>query len=945
MLLPSTGAQAVPVRSGEHETYSRLVFDWDTSVDYVVRSGASNIVTVTFNQNSALDLARVNLKSLSQINAIEEISTSPLEVRLTLKKGAALKHFKKDNRVVFDAQSAQTKIETTIQPITEAPPQPAVPVAEVKPDAAQQPLPEQKLRAAIQKDQTQPNLFALSSVSPTNMAAFVLHDQIWVINSGKKQLLNPQISGPQKADMGPMQDIQNDQANVFTFKNLQGADILAQGGGLVWRVLVGNNLLAQSAIKPVRLSVLSNQARSGKIIWPFKTAGDLVQITDPITGTLVTVIPVGQSSEYAGKSLDFVDFKTLESPLGLAIWPKVDDLVVRSTDAGVEIYRPAGLALSTSNDVQLAMARKSTPQDASPDNRLYDFQNWQLGGTEALSDNETILLGALPGLVPSGQVENLLNLAKMYLANGMAPEATGFLKMAETQIPDLKNSPAYKAIRGATLVMNRRYEDGFKMLSDEQIKDKEDVLYFRSYALARLQDWQQAEDLLPTQFNLLKTYPAEIATPLALMLSESALRAGDFDRWNQLLEIMDKHAPNMRIPHKAAYDYLRGEAYRQSGNIDSTIDLWSELTNGPDKLYRVRAGLALTRLESEERDLPLSDAVDRLERIRFSWRGDDLEAQVNYWLGRIYFDFQEYVKGLNIMRDAASFATGPHLGQKIIDEMTQEFSTVFLGEELNTLPAPDAAALYDRFSELIPNDETGDQIAVNLALHLAKAGLYDKAIELLTYQLKSRLQGEKAYFVAKELTRIHMLNDQPEEASFILQDAKRLAPKSSGLLDLSDDEKSLILTEAEILSLQNKPEQAIELLESEIASPDFNKLRADIAWKNGFWEDAAQALQDVMDDEMPQGQMDTISQEDAEMILRRAIALNLAGDRIRLANMREKFTAAINKTDSSQIFELITRLRRNGELADRETLLSIVSEVDLYKGILDDNTPEETPAE
>ena len=51
--------------------------------------------------------------------------------------------------------------------------------------------------------------------------------------------------------------------------------------------------------------------------------------------------------------------------------------------------------------------------------------------------------------------------------------------------------------------------------------------------------------------------------------------------------------------------------------------------------------------------------------------------------------------------------------------------------------------------------------------------------------------------------------------------------------------------------------------------------------------------------------------------------------------MREKYSVLMNQTSKARIFEVITRPRQNVKLADRETLLSSVSEVELFKDFID----------
>ena len=76
------------------------------------------------------------------------------------------------------------------------------------------------------------------------------------------------------------------------------------------------------------------------------------------------------------------------------------------------------------------------------------------------------------------------------------------------------------------------------------------------------------------------------------------------------------------------------------------------------------------------------------------------------------------------------------------------------------------------------------------------------------------------------------------------------------------------------------------------------------------------------------------------MVLNWAVTLNLSNNRYVLANVRERYSDMMSVTPYAEQFEVITRPRQNIFLADRETIKSIISEVDIFKGFLDE--PAET---
>ena len=108
---------------------------------------------------------------------------------------------------------------------------------------------------------------------------------------------------------------------------------------------------------------------------------------------------------------------------------------------------------------------------------------------------------------------------------------------------------------------------------------------------------------------------------------------------------------------------MKGEAYRQDNKKEKTEEIWKKLTQDKDDLFRTKAGLALTILLVNDNKIDNKQAIDRLERLRYAWRGDALEANVNYWLGISYFKEKKFIKGLSIMRDAAGYClVTRHLG-------------------------------------------------------------------------------------------------------------------------------------------------------------------------------------------------------------------------------------------------------------------------------------------
>lgn len=996
---PAFAQDQVRVRTGEHDEYSRLVFDWDAEVEYDLDESKAGLLQIKF--KDAAKVSERPTKALRNISNFTVVSESPLAVSINVPEDSRSRTFFAGTRLVVDvynspsakapSTAAAPKVkpkpepapepvkqaaapepapepEAKPEPVKEAPPKPApapeqvaeevatpnpppsddldaVEVEPAKTVARDGAPPEEELNAPAEEKPVQkitkklirPNIIALSSTQSFGLAAFEMNNEIWMVNDQATLTLRPNISGPDVQQILPVQTMDVEGGKAFRVNAPPGSYVSGEGGGLIWRVVVTPEEHGDDkSIKPVREGVEKGQVRSGRVIWPFEHPRKVLDVLDPVSGVTMKVVTVESTKEFAGKAQDFVDFKTLPSPIGLVIVPKVDDLSVRITDDGVEVSRLGGLAITAEDDARAARSRAQVNQKSASGNdapKIFDFKNWEMGGLDALGENRNVILTSLNDLPEGKKLEDIITLAKMHLANGLAPEALGFLGLARDLLPEIAENPQFRALNAAAKAMVTKSEAAFIDLSQSDLKPYGDVDYWRAFALADLGDWQQAQEVIPKDLSPLRDYPPYLYNRLAIVLAEVALRAGDVASAEVLFDRFEEQKDTLLEPQAAAYDYLKGEAARQRGHTDDTKELWGKLVVGKDDLYRAKAGLALTRLQTEAEEISFEQAIDNLERLRYAWRGDDVEAQINYWLGRTYFDAGQYAKGLNILRDAATYASETPLGPRITAEMSDLFSGLFLTDRLEQVSPLDATALYEQFTELVPQGERGDQVVEMLAERLVQADLLGRAIKLLQHQVDHRLNGSEGHRVAVRLAAIQLLDNKPKDAIETLKKA------TSFLQGLPEEAQTparyleLSLLRARALSRQGRPDQALALLNDLERSPDVNRLKADIAWNAGYWDDAGEALGDVVLDRNISFTR-PLEDFDVALILQRAVALSLAGDRVALANMREKYADLMAQSDKAKTFDVITRARQSSALADRETLMNIVSETDLFADFL-----------
>lgn len=837
---------------------------------------------------------------------------------------------------------------------------------EAKPEVVADVKPVEVVRPAIPAEKVEKTFDAhmvnITATQAVGLAAYVRGNSLWVIVDQPDYPIVPQIAGPQKDKFPQFKQVPLKDATAFKLALPKGMKVYGEGGGLVWKLVVTPTERKTKAIELDR-EFTKEKATDGKLVWKTDETRRVIDVVDPDYGDDLKVVTVNSSKSFAGAPQNYVELATLESPAGLVFRSKVDDLTVARTNEAVTISRAQGLALSPEADIaslklqlQETMeppktedadeadsatgekpdaeksANKST-ETKKPFTKIFSFESWQMGGREALADNQRIIMSALAGKTEQGRAADLITLAKMQLANGRGPEALGYLDFAQQMVKELADTPEFIALLGAAQALTGQYDRAFANLNNKLLSDNTEIQYWRAFALAELEDWKQADQVLPRDVSLLGHYPDPVRVPLSLTLTEAALRAGDTDTADKILDPLMARSETMPLPYRAAIEYLRGESLRQQNDLEGMKELWEPLAKGKDDLYRAKAGLALTSQQLDKKEIALDKAIDNLEGLRYAWRGDELETAINFKLGKIYMENNQPIKGLTLLRQAASLSPSSDFGKSITNYMTSEFKNLFLTDKISALNPIDAVTIYDEFSELAPVGEEADKISRQLAERLVEADLLPRAENLLQTQIDTRLTGLDGANVALRLASIQLLDGKPDKAIASLNKAGEF------LLNVPLDEgtakrREVALLRARALADQNKPEEAFAALALLQQDPDVLRLRADIAWRAKRWQDAADSLEELIM-KLDISLTRPLEPEQADLILNWAVALQLADNRYVLANVREKYSDAMAQTNLSKKFDVVTRPRQSALLADRATINSIIAETEIFKGFLD----------
>jgi predicted negative regulator of RcsB-dependent stress response len=1034
---PAIAQDAVKVRTGAHEDYSRLVFEWPSKPQYSL-SKQSDRVLVRFGKAGTANTSGV-AASAKNILKVETLSqgAEPLQMAITIPAGSRFRDFMVENKLILDVYNSDQKQAAT--PKTAQPPKAAeaekpkteglkkaepekkaepAPAFTVQPAEKANPAPVTSVESTqVPSPDLGSHVISLTSTSQFGLTTYTRSGYLYLILDNPDAVVSPQLAGPKKDQFSSFTKFDVPNGVAYRMEVPDSMQVATQGGGLGWQVILSSKPQAQKHTPPKR------QEDSGKLVWQLVDMRKAITFTDPIVGDKIVAVTASQSAQAAGAPFNFVELQTLNSAAGLAFVPKADDVKAEITLKSVVVGRPDGLSMASGRDLKPAEIIAATtaeanskadattqPEDSAKEhaqplenqgaqlteeladsaakneeakaiiaeavaekpsgNNIFNFPRWEMGGVRELNNNQHVMLLDGAGKKPNELAETMVSLAKLHLANNRAPESLGLLRIAMQSVPELNNNPEFVALRGAALALAHKYDQSIEDFTDEKLKNYSDVKYWHAYTLAGLEDWSQAFNRMPTSFETVQTYPREIKNTLMLTFAEIALRGG---KTQMALDILNKIQPDMaKLPlhYNAPWNYLMGEMERQVGNAAKAEEYWAPLVKaGKDDLYRAKAGLSLTKLQLDEKKIKPAEAIDRLEGLRYAWRGDELETLVNYRLGQMYLENKDYLKGLTVLRNTGALSPNSDLSRTVEDYMVKKFREIFASNALQDMSPLEAISLYEEFKDLIPPGPAGDNYADKLAERLVNADLLGRASALLEYQVNHRLKGDKKSEVAIRLAAIRLLDGNPDGALRSLEIAQDSLSKvepstgaetsaaTSGEAEKTDSatteqtpaeqaqptaplgermekQRQISLLKARALSMKKKTDEAMAILDAMRLDPDVNRLRADIAWSAGKWEEAAVALNDLLVTEDISSRRPLTAYQ-ADLILNRGIALNLSGNRVALANLRDRYNGQMKETDKGQVFEVVTRPRRPDMIGSRESIERMISEIDFFQGFLD----------
>jgi hypothetical protein len=888
---------AVPVRIGQHDDFTRLVFEWPSAVNYKVSSDGP-VTRLDFDHAGTIDVERLRRSLPRAVGGFDAVSgPDGLSVAMAIPVKATVRHFRNGNSIVLDVLAppgaAPAAADTAASLPSPTPAAAPAPSSDTKaaPAAAEiasnlllsEPVPG-PVREPRAFDGPVPTISLTATATPQAIVIgvpwqplpaaaifarggyiYMVFDHPAAFDFAALRRVGPRISNPEQlalAEGGALR---------FQISNGYGARILRTGDG--WQLTVRPDTLRPET----ELPVIADSA-SGAVAVGISGALPPIAVPDPELGDMLQVVPIAVAGRGLTNLRSFALFSVLPSLQGVVVAPRGDGVQVRTEANRVMIGTISALA--------------GAPSTIAPGTaKFFEFARW-LQPEVDFTETRQLLERNAAEADDVHRAGARFELAQFYLARDHAIDALGILNLVTETKPELANDPAVKALRGAVRVALDRGDDATADLKDSRLDRIENISLWRAVALAEAGDWAKANDLFKAAQTIPAEYPPDLQWKFALAAAEAAIDASEVQRAYRLLEPLARRdlPPNVRNRS----EYLRARALLAADDVRSAMPILERLMSDGDPWARAHAEAIWVEQALKAGKITPADAINRLERSRYAWTGDELEFNILRRLAELYLAQGNPRNAFERFHSAVTFFGDRPDVAAIQDEMTEAFVGLYVGPSADKLPPLVALSLYDDYRDLTPPGARGDDMIQHLADRLVQVDLLDRAAELLDYQVRNRLTGADKGRIGVRLAIVDLLDHNPQGAldGLDASEAPNLPPdialdrqrlRARALLDLGFADKALAaLTDS---------------------SRETDLLRAEIDSRGQRWAQAAQVLWRVV------GSTDdkAIDPARSQAVVNLAVALVLSGDREGTRKLDDSFGAAMAKGPNAEAYAVLTR--------------------------------------
>ncbi len=502
---------------------------------------------------------------------------------------------------------------------------------------------------------------------------------------------------------------------------------------------------------------------------------DAITLDHSEIGETLKIIPVSKVGSRVTQAKNTPEYELLKTIQGIAV-------VFLSDDAKLEVHSDK-IKLTTDSNIpdEKTIDANLFPAKIDEYIKLPSILPYLDKNLDIINFNEQKSRLISQAAMSKDEHESYLNnlaLARFYFIHGWYQESNEVLKLAkfasEKEFRENLQARFMLAVNHTMMQENlsakEEYDD---LLAYNDIKRVQEIVAWSKYnefSLGGSPGLINITNLMPKTIAL---YSDDKYWSLIFGEIEIALLGND-------LKLLDKLFKEVKTPkegNRYSYflKYYKASYYRKKNQLNLAKQYLRELASQDSDMFtKVRAEFDLIKILSEEGEMKTNEAIKGLERLRYEWRGDQLEYQILLQLASSYRETKDFLNALRTYKYAEDAFNNKISNFYITSEMARIFNDVFLpggvGEGMDDFST---VALFYEFKALNPIGEQGDDVIISIAKRLVKLDLLENAEDLLRHQITYRLQGSKRVENADNLAIVLMMDKKPSESILVLDETDK----------------------------------------------------------------------------------------------------------------------------------------------------------------------------
>jgi hypothetical protein len=912
----------VRVRTGHRKNYGRLVFDWSRKVGFtVVRKGQA--VRLRFDAPGKVDAVALRNNLPSQISAaLARKNGSDLELSFVVAPDAQLRYFHNGSSVVFDVVAPGVTQQAAKTPTTK---QDIVGTLNPKQGSSAD-----KSAKQVRKKKKREQVRALNLISvdatrrgaeiairfnwrkPVGATAFYRNGALWIVFDRAARIDLGAIKVVGGALFKSVQQVIGPEHVQIRLPFSAGLKASVRKEGTVWVLAAGPG--SKRPPKALTFEVRRSVGYGLEFLVRTPDTGRIIVTRDKAVGDAAYAVPLKSIGVGIREKHLFPEFELASSPQGLAIRTLDDSVRVRTDKDGVVIFRKGGLTISPD------FVRRAKLAGGKRSKRLLDLAAWRYGRADDFKKIEHQLLALVSKPKGGQRTAARMGLARFYAAYGLGPESLGVIAALLRSNPGLIRDPSVRALRGIANYFTGHFPEAEADLGHTSLAGMRDLYPWRAAIAAVRGDWAGAKRLFEDTDGIIAGQPREFARHLGLIATEAALSLNATASAEARLRALE--GLSARGGELDQIAYLKGHVHKQRKRPKKALAIWKSVIEHGDRSSRAKAAFATVNLQLEAGKIGEKAAINELEKLKFAWRNSVFEFDLLHKLGTLYASQESLRDALVTLRQAASLYQKIKGSQTLTEKMRSLFRRFYLDDEADKLRPVVALGLFNEFRELTPPGDDGDRMIRRLAERLVKVDLLNDAAKLYEYQVRFRIKGRKKAEIGTRLAELRLMERRPDAAILAL-DISKVEETDAPLAERRRYLRARALNEA------GRSLDAINVIAKDFTDR-FDLLRADIYWRARDWHKSSRVLALISSRYDPAA----LGNDEVEILLRRAVALGLAGDGKGMEFLRQRYGAAMEKSPRGAAFKAVAGRVAN-DVKDFAALAREAAEIDTFRGLLD----------